>query len=63
MRHAHQFCGIGPATVSDFENRTESSKHVTLFNILAALNLQLDVTSRDINENKESHFDLRSQVR
>ncbi|MDF2177941.1 helix-turn-helix domain-containing protein [Aliiglaciecola sp. CAU 1673] len=34
------------ATVSDFENNTESSKLETLFKILAALDLQLEVKRR-----------------
>ncbi|GGD70197.1 helix-turn-helix domain-containing protein [Lacimicrobium alkaliphilum] len=38
--------GIRIATISDFENKPESCKLETFFKILAALDLQLDVTPR-----------------
>lgn len=38
--------GIKQTTVSDFENRPESTKLETLFKILAALDLELHVTKR-----------------
>lgn len=38
--------GIRIATISDFENKPESCKLETFFKILAALNLQLDITPR-----------------
>jgi len=39
--------GIRVATISDFENKPESCKLETFFKILAALNLQMSVTTRD----------------
>jgi len=46
--------GIKQTTVSDFENRPESTKLETLFKILAALDLELHVTKRGstLSENK-----------
>lgn len=38
--------GIKQTTVSDFENRPESTKLDTLFKILAALDLELHVVKR-----------------
>ncbi|WP_347815231.1 hypothetical protein [Morganella sp. GD04133] len=38
--------GIKQTTVSDFENKPESTKLGTLFKILAALDLELHVTKR-----------------
>jgi HTH-type transcriptional regulator / antitoxin HipB len=38
--------GIRIATISDFENKPESCKLETFFKILAALDLQLDITPR-----------------
>ncbi|WP_322861874.1 helix-turn-helix domain-containing protein [Aeromonas allosaccharophila] len=38
--------GIKQTTVSDFENRPESTKLETLFKILAALDLELHVVKR-----------------
>lgn len=57
QKEVSDLIGIRPATVSDFENKAESSKLETLFKILAALNLQLDVSSRDSNEHKENQLD------
>ncbi|MBW5406604.1 helix-turn-helix domain-containing protein [Morganella morganii] len=46
--------GIKPLTISDFENRPESTKLATLFKILAALDLELYVVKRGstLNEDK-----------
>ncbi|WP_417657219.1 type II toxin-antitoxin system antitoxin HipB [Pseudidiomarina aestuarii] len=38
--------GIRVATISDFENNPKSSKLETFFKILAALHLQMELTSR-----------------
>jgi len=38
--------GVKQTTVSDFENRPESTKLETLFKILAALDLELHVVKR-----------------
>ena len=42
-----QLVGLRVATVSDFENKPESCKLVTFFKILAALQLQLNISPRD----------------
>lgn len=42
-----QLVGLRVATISDFENKPESCKLATFFKILAALQLQLDITSRE----------------
>lgn len=47
QKQVSQLVGIRVATISDFENKPESCKLETFFKILAALNLQLDVTSRN----------------
>lgn len=47
QQQVSQLVGIRVATISDFENKPESCKLETFFKILAALNLQLDVTSRN----------------
>lgn len=39
--------GIKQTTVSDFENRPESTKLETLFKILSALELELHVVKKD----------------
>ncbi len=41
-----QLVGLRVATISDFENKPQSCKLATLFKILAALQLQLDITPR-----------------
>lgn len=46
--------GIRIATLSDFENKPESCKLETFFKILAALNLQLDISSRINSSGKQS---------
>ncbi len=45
--------GIKQATVSDFENRPESTKLDTLFKILSALDLELQVVKKGITLDKE----------
>lgn len=49
-----ELVGIKQTTVSDFENRPESTKLDTLFKILAALDLELQVVKRGAvtDENK-----------
>ncbi|CUS47716.1 MAG: toxin-antitoxin system HipB family transcriptional regulator antidote component [Idiomarinaceae bacterium HL-53] len=42
-----ELVGIRVATISDFENKPESCKLETFFKILAALNLQMGVTTRE----------------
>ncbi|WP_345710045.1 helix-turn-helix domain-containing protein [Morganella morganii] len=42
-----ELIGIKQTTVSDFENKPKSTKLETLFKILAALDLELQVTKRD----------------
>lgn len=42
-----QLVGIKQATVSALENRPEKSRVETLFRLLAALGLELQVTQRD----------------
>lgn len=42
--------GIRIATVSNFENNPETCKLATIFKLLAALNLTLDVTTRNKDE-------------
>lgn len=39
--------GLRVATISDFENKPESCKLATFFKILAALQLQIDITPRE----------------
>ncbi|MCB5228386.1 helix-turn-helix domain-containing protein [Alishewanella sp. 16-MA] len=41
-----QLVGLRVATISDFENKPESCKLATFFKILAALQLQLDISPR-----------------
>ena len=50
-----QLVGLRVATISDFENKPESCKLATFFKILAALQLQLEITSREIASNPESN--------
>ncbi|RUO76335.1 type II toxin-antitoxin system antitoxin HipB [Pseudidiomarina taiwanensis] len=47
--------GIRVATISDFENKPESCKLETFFKILAALNLQIGVTTRDHASNDQQN--------
>lgn len=47
--------GLRVATISDFENKPESCKLATFFKILAALQLQLEITSRDISSSPDSN--------
>lgn len=51
---AADLVGIKQTTVSDFENRPESTKLETLFKILASLELELHVAKRGstLNEKK-----------
>ena len=42
-----QLVGLRVATISDFENKPESCKLATFFKILAALQLQLDISPRE----------------
>ncbi|MEE2025370.1 helix-turn-helix domain-containing protein [Alkalimonas mucilaginosa] len=42
-----QLVGLRVATISDFENKPESCKLATFFKILAALQLQLEISPRD----------------
>jgi|MedtruStandDraft_1076414.scaffolds.fasta_scaffold00200_16 HTH-type transcriptional regulator/antitoxin HipB len=44
-----EMIGIKQTTVSDFENRPESTKLETLFKILSALDLELHVVKKDTN--------------
>lgn len=39
--------GLKQQTISDFENQPESTKMETLFHILSAVNLDLNVTPKD----------------
>ncbi len=48
--------GIKQATLSAFENKPESTKLETLFSILAALNLDLRVSSKDDNSDKQNKW-------
>lgn len=45
--------GIKQSTVSDFENRPDSTKLETLFKILSALDLELQVVKKGITLDKE----------
>ncbi|MDX1706636.1 helix-turn-helix domain-containing protein [Pseudidiomarina sp.] len=51
-----ELVGIRVATVSNFENNPETCKLETVFKILAALNLKIDITTRN-----EVHNDDASQ--
>lgn len=42
-----QLVGLRMATISDFENKPESCKLATFFKILAALQLQLNISPRE----------------
>jgi HTH-type transcriptional regulator/antitoxin HipB len=42
-----ELVGLRVATISDFENKPQSCKLATFFKILAALQLQLDITPRE----------------
>lgn len=55
QKEVSELVGIRIATISDFENKPESSKLETFFKILAALNLQLEVISR--NASSDGHHD------
>ncbi len=44
--HTADLIGIKQTTVSDFENRPESTKLETLFKILSALDLELHVVKK-----------------
>lgn len=44
LKDVSELIGIRIATISDFENKPESCKLETFFKILAALNLQLEVS-------------------
>ena len=48
-----ELVGIKQATVSDFENRPESTKLETLFKILSALDLELQVVKKGSMLDKE----------
>lgn len=48
-----ELVGIKQATVSDFENRPESTKLETLFKILSALDLELQVVKKGSTLDKE----------
>ena len=41
--------GLKQATISEFENRPESTKLTTLFHILSAVNLDINVLSKNKN--------------
>lgn len=50
--------GIRIATISNFENNPETCKLATVFKILAALNLTLDVTTRSKeDDHKKAQWD------
>lgn len=46
--------GIRVATVSNFENRPETCKLETVFKIMAALNLKIDIATRSETPTKDS---------
>jgi HTH-type transcriptional regulator/antitoxin HipB len=46
--------GIRVATVSDFENKPQTCKLETFFKILAALNLKVDIDTRDTGSQGDS---------
>ncbi|MDR7343470.1 HTH-type transcriptional regulator/antitoxin HipB [Pantoea alhagi] len=48
-----ELVGIKQSTVSDFENRPDSTKLETLFKILSALDLELRVVKKGITLDKE----------
>lgn len=48
-----ELVGIKQSTVSDFENRPDSTKLETLFKILSALDLELQVVQKGITLDKE----------
>lgn len=48
-----ELIGIKQTTVSDFENKPESTKLRALFKILAALDLELHVTKRDSDQDEK----------
>ncbi|MDU4092771.1 MAG: helix-turn-helix domain-containing protein [Pantoea sp.] len=48
-----ELVGIKQSTVSDFENRPDSTKLETLFKILSALDLELQVVKKGITLDKE----------
>ena len=47
LREIADIVGMKQTTVSDFELKPEPTKLTTLFEILAVLNLELDVSKRD----------------
>lgn len=49
-----ELVGIRVATVSNFENNPETCKLATVFKILAALNLKIDVTARNDLQNEKA---------
>lgn len=57
QKDAAALVGIKQATVSDFENRPESTKLETLFKILAALDLELHVVKRGSTLDEEQAWD------
>lgn len=48
-----ELIGIKQTTVSDFENKPESTKLRALFKIPAALDLELHVTKRDSDQDEK----------
>jgi HTH-type transcriptional regulator/antitoxin HipB len=55
QRETADLVGIKQTTVSDFELKPESTKLETLFKILAALDLELHVSTRGAELNDGSH--------
>ena len=50
---AGNLVGLKQATLSDFENKPDGTKLETLFRILAATNIKMHLTPRDVPINTE----------
>nr|WP_269430035.1 helix-turn-helix domain-containing protein [Rahnella aquatilis] len=49
--------GLKQSTVSEFENYPDGTRLETLFKLLAALDLELQITPRDSNPQEKSSWD------
>lgn len=54
---ASKLVGIKQSTFSNFENNPENTKMSTLFKILAALELEIEITPRNKGAQKDTKWD------
>lgn len=48
--------GVKQTTISAFENKPENTKLETLFNILSAVNLEINLSTKDKSLKTETHW-------